>query len=433
MTTVPPSSAPSGLDPGTTVTAVAAAVTKTQPYVDPTPDERDRGGVGLARLAIGDLAGAAELLGPLGFTVTTDVDPASGRQFAMAVAELGAATSRRWGLYLVDLSAPPRLCVAVPHPRSDLGCEQLALRLWRAVPGAILAMASVHRDAANGTGVADNAHNSGSLFHHLWVALLGPRGVPQVQVHGFADSTAREQVAVSTGAGPISPAAVRIADDIEATGLDTSRSWVCTDPDLRATTNVQGIAARDNDWVWVHIEHNRTVRDTESLWQPAIDAVAAADPALMAFDRPSPGGAGHAARPVGAASSTGRSRYLAREDHVHRGATSRHTHPEPLVRFPVVVVPDAATITVDSTRGDHFRVAVAGDRTLAVPANGVDGQRIVIEVLAAGGDRAIGLDPAIGLCSGVQSPVAIGAGRRWFASLVHVHGAGWLVVAGAQV
>ena len=42
---------------------------------------------------------------------------------------------RAWGLYLVDLSKPLGLCIAVPHPKSDANCEQLALRLWRAVPG----------------------------------------------------------------------------------------------------------------------------------------------------------------------------------------------------------------------------------------------------------------------------------------------------------
>ena len=75
------------LDPAATVTSVAAGVSETQPYTSPTTAERVDAGIGLARLAIGDLAGAATLLGPLGFTITTDLDPATGRRYAMAVSE----------------------------------------------------------------------------------------------------------------------------------------------------------------------------------------------------------------------------------------------------------------------------------------------------------------------------------------------------------
>jgi hypothetical protein len=84
---------------------------------------------------------------------------------------------------------------------------------------------------------------------------------------------------VSTGAGAVTPAAVRIADEIAAVGLTATRSWDgAADPDLRARTNVQGVAADANGWVWVHVEHNRTIRDTPTLWEPAMDAVAGSDP-----------------------------------------------------------------------------------------------------------------------------------------------------------
>jgi len=416
------------VDPGTTLSSVVAGVSPDQSYVDPTAAEREAAGTGLARLAIGDLAGATELLGPLGFTITDGVDQATGRRFATALSE--TATARAWGVYLADLSAPLRLCVAVPHPRSDARCEQLALRLWRAVPGSMLAMAAVHRDAVGKT--ADHSRNTASVFHHLWTTALGPRGVPQVQIHGFADTTAPEQVAVSTGVGPATPAAVRIADEIAATGLATTRSWEgTTHPRLRATTNVQGIAADSNDWIWVHVEHNRTVRDTETLWHPAIDAVAAANPTLLAYDRPSPGGPGHTPRSIGRANAAGTSRYLAREDHTHRGATAGHTHTPAVVRTPPVTLVDATTITVDSSEGDYFRVELRGDRTLASPTSGTDGQRILVEVLAADADRRLGLDDVILLCTDTRSPIVIPAGRRWFGSLTHVGAVGWFLTTAA--
>jgi hypothetical protein len=156
----------------------------------------------------------------------------------------------------------------------------------------MLAMAAVHRHAVvTGTmpaETADHSHNTDSVFHHLWTNVLGPRGVPQVQIHGFADVRAPDQqVVVSTGAGPITPAAVRIAAGIGATGLRTTRNWEGTaNTNLDATTNEQGIAAATNGWIWVHVEHNRTVRDDTTLWQPAIDAFAAANTPLLAYDRP---------------------------------------------------------------------------------------------------------------------------------------------------
>lgn len=408
------------VDPAITVTSVAAGVSRTQPYADPTAGERTDAGTGLARMAIGDLAGAASVLGPLGFTITADVDPATGRHFALAVSE--TATARAWGLYLVDLSRPLGVCIAVPHPKSDAICEQLALRLWRGIPGSILAMSAVHRDAASGT--ADHAQNTASVFHHLWTAVLGPRGVPQVQIHGFADAHATEQVVVSTGAGPITPAAVRIADEIATTGLDTTRSWDGTaNPNLDATTNEQGIAADANDWIWAHVELNRTVRDSPSLWEPAMDAIAAANPSLLAYDRPSPGGPGHFPKPIDTANRAGTSRYFAREDHTHRAAST-----QPAVRFAPVILPDRATITADAAQGDYFRVRLRGNRTLAPLVNGADGQRIFIEALASGAERTLDLSPSILRSTGIASPITIPAGKRWFGSMVYVDPIGWVTI-----
>ena len=163
---------------------------------------------------------------------------------------------------------------------------------------------------------------------------------------------------MSTGAGPITPAAVRIADDIAATGLVTTRNWDGTaNPNLDATTNEQGIAADTNGWVWVHVELNRTVRDDTALWHPAIDAIAAANTPLLAYDRPSPGGPGHRPKTVGAANITGTSRYFAREDHTHRGAASSHQV--------VTVAPVAGADFVTDGTDDNVEIQAAIDAVVA--------------------------------------------------------------------
>ena len=114
------------IDPDVTLSSIVAAVSAEERYADPTRAEREVGGVGLAHLTIGDVTGAAGLLEPLGFTVAVGIDAATGRRVAMAVPETGKATKRRWGVYIIDLSAPLGLWVAVPHPRSDERCELLA-------------------------------------------------------------------------------------------------------------------------------------------------------------------------------------------------------------------------------------------------------------------------------------------------------------------
>ena len=46
----------------------------------------------------------------------------------------------------------------------------------------------------------------------------------------------------------------------------------------------------------------------------------------------------------------------------------------------VVVLADAATIAVDASLGNDFRVTIAGNRTMGNPSNPVDGQKITFQV-----------------------------------------------------
>ena len=46
---------------------------------------------------------------------------------------------------------------------------------------------------------------------------------------------------------------------------------------------------------------------------------------------------------------------------------------------------DAATIAVDASLGNDFRVTIAGNRTMANPANPSDGQQIIFQVTQGSG------------------------------------------------
>jgi hypothetical protein len=56
-----------------------------------------------------------------------------------------------------------------------------------------------------------------------------------------------------------------------------------------------------------------------------------------------------------------------------------------LVAPAVVLLSDAATIGVNASLGNDFRVTIKGDRTIANPTGGVDGQRITFHVTQGAG------------------------------------------------
>jgi hypothetical protein len=56
----------------------------------------------------------------------------------------------------------------------------------------------------------------------------------------------------------------------------------------------------------------------------------------------------------------------------------------------VVALTDAATIAVDASQGNTFRVTLGGNRTMGVPTNPTNGQRIMFEIIQDGtGSRTI--------------------------------------------
>ena len=50
----------------------------------------------------------------------------------------------------------------------------------------------------------------------------------------------------------------------------------------------------------------------------------------------------------------------------------------------VVALSDAATIVVDASLGNDFRVTIAGNRTMGNPANPTDGQQIIFQATQGG-------------------------------------------------
>jgi hypothetical protein len=210
-----------------------------QPYRAPTAAELRTAEAGFAAL----LDGRPQRLAELGFSVRGD---------ALAVQEPG--TERAWGLYAIDRSAPPSLVVEVPHASSDLRTDRLGLALFRQVPGAILAVGGAHRRRE------DPAHETRCVFHVV-TTLLARRGLPQVQLHGFNDTTlTTADVVLSAGAAEAGDAARRAADRLAGDGFRVCRAWAEPCRGLAGTTNVQSQAAGGTPFL--HVELSRTVRET---------------------------------------------------------------------------------------------------------------------------------------------------------------------------
>jgi len=76
--------------------------------------------------------------------------------------------------------------------------------------------------------------------------------------------------------------------------------------------------------------------------------------------------------------------------------TSNGAGVDPTFQGGVVALTDGATPALDASLGSVFTLAAAGDRTIAVPSNPTNGQKIIIRHLASGGARTLALNTGAG-------------------------------------
>lgn len=234
---------------------------------------------GVSALFDGNVDLARTRLAEVDYRLDTFTDTVGGRRFAEVSDAAGRSGSanRGWGRVYVDLDAPPRWSVQVPHPVADQGTERLGARVLRGAPGGVMVMAGAHRTAGSDTGPgaagpgdeadgggegnpADMAHRTDSVFHAV-IAELTRRGLPGVQLHGFADdSVPAADAVVSTGAGSRAVEdAGRLAEELAGQGVDVCRAWSATCK-LSGRTNEQGRLAAEHGTRFLHVELSRTVR-----------------------------------------------------------------------------------------------------------------------------------------------------------------------------
>ncbi|WP_026204838.1 hypothetical protein [Actinomycetospora chiangmaiensis] len=237
------------------------------------PDEAERAAADALAVAIAAGDGVAHHAAALGFTTTT----VAGR--AALVAD--PCSERSWGLLLLP-RAEPSLVVEVPHPAADLRTEQIGVAIVEALPDALYLQAGAHRHAGAPAGArtradcpADVAHRPDSVFARVAAGLVAHRGVPQVQLHGFADRPDVDAV-VSAGAATGSVVLEETVTRLAASGERVRRGGEPGCEDLSGTRNVQGRVAARHGTVFVHVELSRSLRRSARRRERVAEAVTGA-------------------------------------------------------------------------------------------------------------------------------------------------------------
>ncbi|WP_436841154.1 hypothetical protein [Streptomyces bobili] len=243
------------VDLGSRVLSYTSTFSPDGPYTPPDGEQREQLARAVGHLLTGDARAAERLLAPIGLGVTRLTDTPSGRRYD-EVAATGDGPSARWGRLYLNADSRIRWSAQVPHPVSDRDTEELGLRLLMENTGGALVLAGAHRRAGR-TDAADVAHREDSAFHAM-VLELQKRGIPGVQLHGFAEDGSedddRYDAVLSTGATQSAPAEVAaLADRLETDGLRVCRGWSARCR-LEGRTNTQGKAAQRQHVTFVHLE-----------------------------------------------------------------------------------------------------------------------------------------------------------------------------------
>lgn len=251
----------------------ASEVVADSRFSPPDRAEREALAEGVALYVDGERTKAASRLAEVDFGVRV-VRDGPGRRYA-EIADRTDETRRGWGRVYIDLDTAPRYSVQVPHPVADAYTDRLGAGVLRAAPGGVLVIAGAHRRAGEGDA-ADVAHRRDTVFHAITVELVA-RGIPGIQVHGFADSSVPgRDVVVSTGAGDVArPQGRTLADALDDDGFRVCRAWVDKCP-LEGRNNKQGRLAAAEDVPFLHVEVSRAVRGDAARTARAVAAMATA-------------------------------------------------------------------------------------------------------------------------------------------------------------
>jgi len=252
-------------------------------YVPPTSSQRDSFASMVGNLLAGEIAAADSAASLLGYEVVefTDTNSWIVLHGLREVLQDGGQT-KGWGSYFVNLSAEVADLIEVPHPRFDSYSWDIGARIVVDSRAKAFLMAGAHRNA-NGSGTADVAHLTNTIFHVVHQAWNGEEGGNTAwQIHGFnvdnhSAFPANTDAVLSNGDGGISGEIMNLDGLFQTNGFlshvyntlpanSTENLQVNEGIDgtvfssLGARTNVQGIHSRALGGIFVHVELERSIR-----------------------------------------------------------------------------------------------------------------------------------------------------------------------------
>ncbi|WP_433029813.1 hypothetical protein [Actinomycetospora sp. CA-053990] len=187
------------------VADLVPAMTRRVPYRPPDEDEC----VAIEALAAALGRGETADVAALGLEATV-----SGNTLVLAS---DPTSERAWLVVVLRPGVVPDVVVEVPHPNADLDTELVGLALRDRRAGALLLQAGAHRIAGAPPEAtdrvdcpADVSSRADAPFSRV-ASVLTARGLPQIQLHGFADRDGVD-VVLSPGAAAGGP----LLDAVEA-------------------------------------------------------------------------------------------------------------------------------------------------------------------------------------------------------------------------
>lgn len=332
-------------------------LTPSHPYSDPSAEQ-----VAAMRAAVSAIMRGETPQAPEGTEIISGYDETARRNVVVLRSIPG--NGLYWGMWVFPKDAKALGVVEAPHPVFDGGSDDIATRVWAGTQTpTVLAVAGSHRTNPDGTDQRDVAHNTESMWHQVTTHIAQP-GLPELQLHGFGDSSMPGVGAVvSSGSSPLSAGVVRTEAYIAAAGITTARQWDGSATKLIGMANIQGDAAALRGNPFLHIELSKTVRDSPDALVRAVSSagfLAGENSALLTNEYP---------KPIGSANSRGTAPTAARADHVHRLVQNDPTDGEVVVRQgggwrsvdpkTIGAVPDNVSTAVTAVEGATYS-ATAG-------------------------------------------------------------------------
>ena len=106
---------------------------------------------------------------------------------------------------------------------------------------------------------------------------------------------------------------------------------------------------------------------------------------------------------------------------------------EPVIVGPVSLTTANAALAIDASIGSVYRFTCSASATtcnLPVPTNPIDGDPIIVQLLASVA-TTLTVNASILLTGGLTATAAVPINKRWFGGLSYVAGVGWFLLASA--